>query len=236
MEEMIAVGRVWHALCFTCGGTSKTDPGCGKTLKRDGYVDHDNQPYCNACYSKQFRPKGFGYGGALNTDYGPSHAEPVVSEVTAAVEQLHVEASKPPAPPAPPAPPVHVAAVVAPPAPPAAPAVVVETPKPPAPVVAPTPPPVVKAAAPPAPIPVEAPIATPAAPVSAASVSASAVTSSSSNESNAKFKQAAILKSQVPNRQASISIGASTSALKDDNLHKESGYVGDNDEVDESEW
>eukprot|EP01034_Spumella_vulgaris_P029300 gene29300-36325_t len=240
MEEMIAVGRVWHTSCFTCGGTSKTDPGCGKTLKRDGYVDHDNQPYCNACYSKSFRPKGFGYGGALNTDYGPSHETAAVAEVTAKVESVSVEEAPkhvpaPPAPPAPPAAPpappavVHVAppappsAPVAPPAPPAPAAVV--APKPPAPVVAPTPSPAATVRAP-----------SPVVPVAATTSGPSAVTSSSSNESNAKFKQAAILKSQVPTRQASISIGASTSALKDDNLHKESGYVGDNDEVDESEW
>jgi hypothetical protein len=69
MEEVVAIGEVWHDKCFTCGG--KNEDGCSKMLKLDGYVDHGGQPYCNACYSKLFRPKGFGYGNTLNTDYGP---------------------------------------------------------------------------------------------------------------------------------------------------------------------
>ena len=65
---MIAVGQIWHNDCFTCGG--KNDDGCKRVLKRDGYLDHDSQPYCNSCFSKLFRTKGFGYGNTLNTDYG----------------------------------------------------------------------------------------------------------------------------------------------------------------------
>lgn len=96
MEEIIAVGRVWHNACFTCGGT-KGD-GCKKTLKRDGYVDHDNQPYCNACYSKLFRPKGFGYGNTLNTDYGPA-PETVAATVVESTGTASTESfSKPKAP------------------------------------------------------------------------------------------------------------------------------------------
>lgn len=73
MEEIIAVGRIWHTTCFTCGGT-KGD-GCNRTLKRDGYVDHANQPYCNPCYAKLFRPKGFNLASGINTDYGPAPTE-----------------------------------------------------------------------------------------------------------------------------------------------------------------
>ncbi len=68
MEEVIAVGQVWHSACFTCGGLNAD--GCNKTLTRDKYVDHNAQPYCNSCFSKQFRTKGFGIGTELNTSYG----------------------------------------------------------------------------------------------------------------------------------------------------------------------
>jgi hypothetical protein len=66
-------------------------------LKRDGYVDHENNPFCNACHSKLFKPKGFGYGAAaLSTDYGPvadaqSDAAPAAAptqEVTAGVAKM----------------------------------------------------------------------------------------------------------------------------------------------------
>jgi hypothetical protein len=90
MEEIIAVGRVWHNSCFVCSGT-KGD-GCKRTLTRDNYLDHENQPYCQACYSKLFKPKGFGYGNTLNTDYGPG-PETVESE-----GQTHQTFEKPKAP------------------------------------------------------------------------------------------------------------------------------------------
>jgi NAD-dependent SIR2 family protein deacetylase len=131
MEEMVAVGRVWHSSCFTCGG-SKGD-GCGRVLKRDDYLDHENQPYCNACYGKLFRPKGFGFGNTLNTNYGQS---PVVTEQ-----------------------------------------------------------------------PTEKP---------------SVISTLSTTQEAAPKKP--------------VGIGASTRAPKDAALHKEAEYVGDNDEVDESEW
>ena len=66
-EELKAIGRIWHASCFTCGGGKSDSQGCKKTLKRDGYLDHENQPYCNACYSKLFKPKGFGFSNTLST-------------------------------------------------------------------------------------------------------------------------------------------------------------------------
>eukprot|EP01033_Poteriospumella_lacustris_P018385 gene18384-13218_t len=33
MEEIIALGRIFHDKCFTCGGVHQD--GCGKGLKRD---------------------------------------------------------------------------------------------------------------------------------------------------------------------------------------------------------
>lgn len=138
MEEIIAVGHVWHDKCFTCGGKTLASTGCGRVLRRDGYVDHDGEPFCQACYSKLYRPKGFNVGVGINTDYGGATAEIVESSST----------TTPPPKPAAPAPlaPPAAAAPPAPPAPPAKPA----PPVPPA-----------KPAAPPAPA---APLAAPAAP------------------------------------------------------------------------
>jgi len=65
MEEIQALNKTWHKACFTCGA-SKGD-GCGRTLSRDGYLDHGDSPYCNACYGRLFRPKGVGFGANLST-------------------------------------------------------------------------------------------------------------------------------------------------------------------------
>jgi hypothetical protein len=103
MEEMVAVGRIWHLACFTCGGSSK-EPACHRVLKRDGYVDHENNPFCNACHSKLFKPKGFGYGAAaLSTDYGPVPDATTVApaaatqEVTAGVAKMTTASAPAPA-------------------------------------------------------------------------------------------------------------------------------------------
>jgi hypothetical protein len=70
MEEILALSRTWHKTCFCCGAGSADSNGCGRTLTRDGYSDHDNVPYCNACYGRLYRPKGVGYGNSLNTEEG----------------------------------------------------------------------------------------------------------------------------------------------------------------------
>lgn len=85
MEEVIAVGRIWHKTCFTCGGscTLAHKQGCKRVLARDGYLDHENEPYCNACYSRLFKPKGYGIGISLELDYGPGRrADAAATPVT----------------------------------------------------------------------------------------------------------------------------------------------------------
>lgn len=85
MEEVIAVGRIWHKTCFTCGGSSTLahKQGCKRVLARDGYLDHENEPYCNACYSRLFKPKGYGIGTSLELDYGPGRrADAAAAPVT----------------------------------------------------------------------------------------------------------------------------------------------------------
>mmetsp|Transcript_7358 Transcript_7358/g.10958 ORF Transcript_7358/g.10958 Transcript_7358/m.10958 type:complete len:518 (-) Transcript_7358:204-1757(-) len=81
MEEVSAVGRIWHTTCFTCGGGLADTPGCKRVLRRDGYLDHDSEPFCQACYSKLFKPKGFGFGASLSTDYSdPLATSPTVGK------------------------------------------------------------------------------------------------------------------------------------------------------------
>jgi len=51
----------YHNACFTC-------LSCGKTLSAITLADKDGEIYCQACYGREFGPKGYGYGvgaGAL---------------------------------------------------------------------------------------------------------------------------------------------------------------------------
>eukprot|EP01033_Poteriospumella_lacustris_P017874 gene17874-12813_t len=275
MEEIIAVGHVWHDKCFTCGGKTLASTGCGRVLRRDGYVDHDGEPFCQACYSKLYRPKGFNVGVGINTDYGGATAEIVESSSTT------TPSPKPaaPAPPAPPAPP----AAAAPPAPPTKPA----PPVPPA-----------KPVAPPAPAALAAPPAAPAAPPARTISPATSVSNLGGGNkcsicTKTVYKMEEIIalgrifhdkcftcggvhqdgcgkvlkrdgyvdhenepyctpcyqrlfgpntfgyglsaESTTQPVTGKVAIGT-TSKADASGLYKEAGYVGDNDEVDESEW
>lgn len=55
-EKVLGPGGDWHKMCFTCND-------CNKTLSATTLAEHDNQVYCKACHSKNFGPKGFGFGG-----------------------------------------------------------------------------------------------------------------------------------------------------------------------------
>ena len=63
----MALNKIWHNTCFTCGAGDKDGAGCKRTLKRDGYVDHGDSPFCNPCYDKLFKLKGYGYSNTLST-------------------------------------------------------------------------------------------------------------------------------------------------------------------------
>jgi hypothetical protein len=157
MEEIIALGHVFHDKCFTCGGVNHD--GCGKVLKRDGYVDHDNEPYCTPCYQRMFGPKTFGYGLTAESTV-PNGAQHKAATSKSAASDVST---------------------------PSAPAV---TTKP----------------APPAPVPAASkPL--PAAP--------------------------GMVKSQPVTGKVAI---GTTSRAERSGLFKEAAYVGDNDEIDESEW
>nr|AFK10997.1 cysteine and glycine-rich protein 1-like isoform 1 [Callorhinchus milii] len=55
-EKVIGAGKSWHKLCFRCAK-------CAKGLESTTLADKDGEIYCKGCYSKNFGPKGFGYGG-----------------------------------------------------------------------------------------------------------------------------------------------------------------------------
>eukprot|EP01038_Epipyxis_sp_PR26KG_P013184 gene13184-17667_t len=179
MEEIIAIGVVWHTACFTCGG--KENNGCGKVLKRTDYVDHEGQPYCNPCYSKLYRPVGFGYGNSLNTDYGPSPDTVKATRSTSPTPQ-----AKKPVPP----PPTTTTATK--------------------------------------------PVSTEAPTYNAPVLPANSTDVDSIRAPRLNPPRPSIMSVNVPTQGSSIAIGASSKAT--DSLHKEASYVGDNDEVDESEW
>ena len=55
-EKVVGGGRVWHQACFRC-------TTCRSGLNSTNLNDKEGQIYCNACYAKNFGPKGFGFSG-----------------------------------------------------------------------------------------------------------------------------------------------------------------------------
>lgn len=63
-EEIIALNKSWHKLCFKC-------VSCNKLLQPGSEKEHDEELFCNTCYGKNFGPAGYGYGvgaGCLSSD------------------------------------------------------------------------------------------------------------------------------------------------------------------------
>ncbi|RHZ74342.1 hypothetical protein Glove_226g37 [Diversispora epigaea] len=55
-ESVLGAGVKYHRLCLRC-------VSCSKLLDSGNMTDRDNKIYCCPCYSKEFGPKGYGYGG-----------------------------------------------------------------------------------------------------------------------------------------------------------------------------
>jgi hypothetical protein len=110
MEEIVCVGKPWHKLCLTCGGTGEL--GCGKNISREAITEHESQPYCKACHGRLFAAGGSAYNlnsssmenvlAAVNED--ANHDIDVIKGLSG----VSVSAPAPAAPPAP-APPAPVA-------------------------------------------------------------------------------------------------------------------------------
>lgn len=81
-EELVALERKWHKMCFKCSG-------CDKRLSSGQEVEHDNKPYCKNCYGKRFGPKGVG-GGATAGCLATEDEAPITSKY----KNTHEGASK----------------------------------------------------------------------------------------------------------------------------------------------
>jgi len=55
-EKATGAGKTYHDTCFRC-------TMCKKGLSSVNMADKDGDIYCNACYGKNFGPKGYGYAG-----------------------------------------------------------------------------------------------------------------------------------------------------------------------------
>jgi cysteine/glycine-rich protein len=68
MEELLALGFIWHKDCFTCGGPPGGDDpslGCGRVLTIDAHDQHAGLPYCRGCFQRKFMLGG-ARGAVLN--------------------------------------------------------------------------------------------------------------------------------------------------------------------------
>uniref|UniRef100_UPI00358E7E43 cysteine and glycine-rich protein 2-like n=1 Tax=Myxine glutinosa TaxID=7769 RepID=UPI00358E7E43 len=66
-EEVQCEGRSFHTLCFFCNA-------CRKHLDMTSLTMHRSELYCNACFTRLFGPKGFGFG--QGADGAQSSASP----------------------------------------------------------------------------------------------------------------------------------------------------------------
>ncbi|XP_050411136.1 cysteine and glycine-rich protein 1 [Patella vulgata] len=57
-EKELASGKIFHKSCFKCAF-------CNKKLDSTTLCEHEDLIFCKGCYGKNFGPKGFGYGTAL---------------------------------------------------------------------------------------------------------------------------------------------------------------------------
>jgi cysteine/glycine-rich protein len=54
-EAVLGAGVKYHKLCLRCSS-------CSKLLDSTNMTDRESKIYCRGCYSKEFGPKGYGYG------------------------------------------------------------------------------------------------------------------------------------------------------------------------------
>jgi cysteine/glycine-rich protein len=59
-EEVKALKRKWHRICFKC-------QSCKKTLEPSRCTEHQGQLYCQPCHGKQFGHPGYGFAGGAGS-------------------------------------------------------------------------------------------------------------------------------------------------------------------------
>ncbi|CAL1548482.1 unnamed protein product [Lymnaea stagnalis] len=60
-ERVTGIGKVFHKVCFKC-------TNCNKGLDSTTVTEHAGDVYCKACYTRNFGPKGFGFGISMVTE------------------------------------------------------------------------------------------------------------------------------------------------------------------------
>jgi len=73
-QYITALGKTWHSEHFVC-------TSCGKSFGDKAFFEHEDHPYCQACYNDKFSPKCAGCGEpisgryitALDTVWHPHH-------------------------------------------------------------------------------------------------------------------------------------------------------------------
>jgi len=59
-EKTVGPNGAYHNACFVC-------LSCGKSLSAITLADNEGEIYCQACYGKEFGPKGYGFGVGAGT-------------------------------------------------------------------------------------------------------------------------------------------------------------------------
>ncbi|KAL6078156.1 Cysteine-rich protein 1 [Balamuthia mandrillaris] len=59
-ERVQALGKDWHKLCLKCNQ-------CGTRLSPGQFSEHDDKPYCKACYASVIGLKGYGFSNTLDS-------------------------------------------------------------------------------------------------------------------------------------------------------------------------
>lgn len=86
-EEIKAVGKKFHRLCFKCGN-------CNKMLEPGRCSTNENDLYCNSCYGRKFGPKGYGFAGGAGTMLAPDIEKMTAGSVQRQVNTTETEVTK----------------------------------------------------------------------------------------------------------------------------------------------
>jgi cysteine/glycine-rich protein len=75
-------GRSWHKTCFQCGGNGEL--GCKRNVSSMDYCQDSGNPYCKACFQKNFTPLGTSEATAAAATAAAGEAAAAATAATAA--------------------------------------------------------------------------------------------------------------------------------------------------------